>query len=283
MANLNSLKNRISVVKNTSKITNAMQLVSTAKLRRIKNEFESIDSYLALLIDTFDELIYHVQPEDFYSIFPKNNNTTAKLYIVITSDLGLCGSYNTNVINLLKSKIQPEDQIIVIGTKGYSLLHSSSLKEQILFKYLNYGEKVSYSIANEITKKVLEMYANGKISAIELIYTKFVNNITQEAVSKQLFPLEIQRTKETISQDIEFEPNSEVVLKNSIPLYIGSLIYCLGSSSKISEMASRRNAMENATNNANDLSGHLHLQFNRERQRVITQEINEIVAGADAT
>ncbi|VEU70316.1 ATP synthase F1 subunit gamma [Mycoplasmopsis glycophila] len=283
MANLNSLKNRISVVSNTSKITNAMQLVSTAKLRRIKKEFESIDSYLNLLNDTFDSLIEHVQPEDFYSIFPKNENVKSKIYIVITSDLGLCGSYNTNVINLLKKNITSEDKVIVLGTKGYSILHSTALKDQIIDHYLNYGEKVDYSIANKITKETLDLYAKGQVGEINLIYTKFVNNINQEAILKKLFPLDIEHKTKTISQNIEFEPNAEVVLKNSIPLYIGSLIYCLGSSSKISEMASRRNAMENATNNANELISNLHLQFNRERQRVITQEINEIVAGADAT
>ncbi|WP_036452921.1 ATP synthase F1 subunit gamma [Mycoplasma buteonis] len=283
MANLNSLKGRISVVSNTQKITNAMELVSTAKLRRIRSEFESIQSYLDLLSDTFEGLIAHVQPEDFYAIFPNNSNVKAKLYVLITSDLGLCGSYNTNVINLLKSKIQPEDKIIVIGTKGFSLLNSSQLKEQMIGQYLNYGEKVSYQIGNQITKIAMDLYLNHEISEINLIYTQFINNMNQEPVMKTLFPIEIERKVKTISQAIEFEPNAEVVLKNSIPLYIGSLIYCLGSSSKISEMASRRNAMENATNNANDLIHDLHLQYNRERQRVITQEINEIVAGADAT
>ncbi|WP_426461590.1 ATP synthase F1 subunit gamma [Mycoplasma hafezii] len=286
MANLNSLKGRINVVSNTQKITNAMQLVSTAKLRRIRTEFESIRSYLDLLNDTFDSLITHVQPEDFYTIFPKNDNVDAKLYIIITSDLGLCGSYNTNVVNLLKSKIQPNDKIIVIGTKGYSLLNASPYKHQVIDKYLNYGEKVSYKIGNRITKTALDLYVNQEISEINLIYTEFINNMNQEAVLRTLFPLDLSKndhTSSTMSQSMEFEPNAEVVLKNSIPLYIGSLIYCLGSNSKVSEMASRRNAMENATNNANDLIHDLYLQYNRERQRVITQEINEIVAGADAT
>ncbi|QGZ97662.1 F0F1 ATP synthase subunit gamma [Mycoplasma sp. NEAQ87857] len=282
MANLNSLKNRISVVNNTKKITNAMQLVATAKLRRTREEFQNIQSYLDLLNDTFNSLLDHVKETDFYNIFPKNTDIKAKLYVVITSDLGLCGSYNTNVINMLKSQISKQDKIIVIGTKGYNIIHSSYLRDQIIDSYVNYGEKVSYEIGSQITKKALAMYNNKEISEINLIYTKFINNINQDPVCLTLFPLNLNNHTAS-SETIEFEPNAEVVLKNSIPLYVGSLIYCLGTSSKVSEMASRRNAMENATNNASDLIHDLNLQFNRERQRVITQEINEIVAGADAT
>ncbi|WP_406613580.1 ATP synthase F1 subunit gamma [Mycoplasma corogypsi] len=286
MANLNAIKNRIAVVSNTQKITNAMQLVSTAKLRQIRKEYENIESYLDLLMDTFDSLIKHVEPNEFYSIYPKNTEANSDLYVVITSDLGLCGSYNSNVINLLKQTLKPEDKIIVLGTKGYNLLQSSHFKEQIINYFVDYGEKVSYQISNQITKDALEMYANKQINSINLVYTKFINNIRQDAVAQKLFPLEIGPKVKTVDKNvqiIEFEPNAEVVLKNSIPLYVGSLIYCLGSSSKVSEMASRRNAMENATNNAKDLIVDLRQKFNSERQSVITQEINEIVAGADAT
>ncbi|MHA0272851.1 ATP synthase F1 subunit gamma [Mycoplasma sp. 48589B] len=287
MANLNSLKNRISVVTNTRKITNAMQLVSTAKLRRIRNEFASVDAYLNSLKDTFDELISHVEPRDFFNIFPKNDNVEANLHIVMTSDLGLCGSYNHNIIKLLKTKLKPEDKIIVIGLKGYSMIQSMGASDQIVLKYTEIGESVSYEIGTLIAKKSLELYRNKKIANVFFYYTEFINNILQEAVVLKLFPFDIPEKKEEKSQQanatIEFEPNSEVVLKNSIPLYLASMVFGLGTSSKISEMASRRNAMENATKNADDLIKDLRLQYNRKRQSNITQEINEIVAGADAT
>ncbi|MFV8499669.1 ATP synthase F1 subunit gamma [Mycoplasma sp. VS424B] len=286
MANLNSLKNRISVVTNTRKITNAMQLVSTAKLRRIRNEFASVDAYLNSLKDTFDELISHVEPRDFFNIFPENKEVKGDLHIVMTSDLGLCGSYNHNIIKLLKTKLKPEDKIIVIGLKGYSMIQSMGASEQIVLKYTEIGESVSYEIGTLIAKKALDLYRNKKIANVFFYYTEFINNILQEAVVLKLFPFDIPEKKETKQEanaTIEFEPNSEVVLKNSIPLYLASMVFGLGTSSKISEMASRRNAMENATKNADDLIKDLRLQYNRKRQSNITQEINEIVAGADAT
>ncbi|WLP85878.1 ATP synthase F1 subunit gamma [Mycoplasma seminis] len=284
MANLNSLKNRISVVSNTRKITNAMQLVSTAKLRRIRTQFASVDAYLKTLQDTFDELISHVEPRDFFNIFPENKEVSANLHIVMTSDLGLCGSYNHNIIKLLKSALRPEDKIIVIGLKGYSMIQSLGAGDNIIMKFTEIGEAVSYEIGSIISKKALQLYKNKEIANVYFYYTEFINNILQEAVSLKLFPFTIpEKSQKKDTSVIEFEPNSEVVLKNSIPLYLASMVFGLGTSSKISEMASRRNAMENATKNADDLTKELMLEYNRKRQSNITQEINEIVAGADAT
>ncbi|WP_322912674.1 ATP synthase F1 subunit gamma [Mycoplasmopsis felis] len=284
MPNLNNLKNRISVVSSTQKITNAMELVSTSKLRRLRNEYTQVKSYLDTLQDTFNELIAHVQPNDFYDIFPQNN-IESSLYIVITSDLGLCGSYNSNIIKLLTEKIKQNDKIIILGTKGVGLVLGSSLKDQVIKSYINIGDKLSYKLSNEITKMALEYYTDKKISKINLIYTEFINNLTQTPISLQLFPINVNSYSKTQNQtdSIEFEPNAETVLLETIPMFISSMIYCLSANSKISEIASRRNAMENATSNAGDLIKDLKLEFNRQRQGIITQEITEIVAGADAT
>lgn len=284
MPNLNNLKNRISVVSSTQKITNAMELVSTSKLRRLRNEYTQVKSYLETLQDTFNELIAHVQPNDFYDIFPQNN-IESSLYIVITSDLGLCGSYNSNIIKLLTEKIKQNDKIIILGTKGVGLVLGSSLKDQVIKSYINIGDKLSYKLSNEITKLALEYYTDKKISKINLIYTEFINNLTQTPISLQLFPINVNSYSKTQNQtdSIEFEPNAETVLLETIPMFISSMIYCLSANSKISEMAPRRNAMENATSNAGDLIKDLKLEFNRQRQGIITQEITEIVAGADAT
>ncbi|MEA4333424.1 ATP synthase F1 subunit gamma [Mycoplasma sp. 1232] len=285
MANLNSIKNRINVINNTKKITNAMQLVSTAKLRRIRNEFESIETYLNSLNEMFRELASHVEPREFYSIFPKNTNVDSDLHIIITSDLGLCGSYNTNIVKLLKETLKPSDKIIVLGGKGLALLHSFKYDEQVISKYTELGDKISYELSSVVSKKAFEEYSNKRVANIYIYYTEFINNITQEAKKLKLFPLDIESENASVQakNTIEFEPNSEVVLKNSIPLYLASMVYGLATGSKVSEIASRRNAMENATNNATDLVDELRLQFNRKRQSNITQEINEIVAGADAT
>lgn len=284
MPNLNGLKSRINVIKNTEKITNAMELVSTSKLRRLRNEFLSISSYQATLQNILNDLINNIEPRKLYSIFPKNT-TKGKLYIVLTSDLGLCGSYNYNIFNLLKEKIQPHDQIIIIGNKGIALFKNSKLKDQVIKTIANVGDSLSYEFSSSIIKIALDLYSENKICAINLLYTEFINNLTQEAKLCQLFPFVLDKEKvgTKISQLIEFEPNAETVLVKSVPLFLTSALYNHAFSSKISEIASRRNAMENATNNAGDLIQNLQLEYNRQRQSLITQEITEIVSGADAT
>ncbi|SYV97625.1 ATP synthase F1 subunit gamma [Mycoplasmopsis edwardii] len=284
MPNLNSLKNRINVVSNTEKITNAMELVSTSKLRRLRNEYLSIVSYQDSLSEIFDNLMQNIEVSKFNSIFPKNS-AKSKLFIVITSDLGLCGSYNHNIFKLLESKIEKEDKIIVIGTKGIGQIRASKFKDQIIKSYSNIGDKLSYDLSSIIIKTALNLYLENKICEFNLIYTEFINNLTQEAICNKIFPFEIKpkNNKRKASQILEFDPDAETILLNSVPLFLTSTLYSLSFSSKISEMASRRNAMENATNNASDLIKELKLEFNRERQGIITQEITEIVSGADAT
>ncbi|CCP24046.1 ATP synthase F1 subunit gamma [Mycoplasmopsis cynos] len=284
MSNLNGLKNRINVVSNTKKITKAMELVSTSKLRRLRNEFINIQSYQNTLSDIFKDLMERIELNRFYSIFPKNDNNS-KLFIFITSDLGLCGSYNHNVYKLLENKLSPSDKIIVIGAKGIGLLKTMKYKEQILKSFANIGEKLSYEISSAIIKVALDLYLSNEISEINLIHTEFVNNLTQEAICKKIFPFEIENNKKSknLNQILEFDPDAETILLNSVPLFLTSTLYSLSFSSKISEMAARRMAMENATNNAEDLMNELKLKFNRERQGIITQEITEIVSGADAT
>ncbi|WP_435129336.1 ATP synthase F1 subunit gamma [Mycoplasma sp. 6243] len=283
MPSLNSLKNRISVVSNTQKITNAMELVSTSKLRRLRNEYTRIQAYKETLEDTFNELISHVSSRQFYEIFPKNEGIDGSVYIVITSDLGLCGSYNSNIYKMLNENLKPQDKIVVIGTKGFSMINSATIKAQMIKYYINNGDKITYKICNDITKIAFELYSKKLVSQVKLIYTKFINNINQEPRLKTLFPLDFSIQKQHNAQIIEFEPSAEEVLSDSVPMYVASMIYALSGESKISEMASRRNAMENATNNAEDLIKELRLEFNRQRQGKITQEITEIVAGADAT
>lgn len=284
MPNLNSLKNRINVVSNTEKITNAMELVSTSKLRRLRNEYLSIVSYQDSLSEIFDNLMQNIEVSKFNSIFPKNS-AKSKLFIVITSDLGLCGSYNHNIFKLLESKIEQEDKIIVIGTKGIGQIRASKFKDQIIKSYSNIGDKLSYDLSSTIIKTALNLYLENKICEFNLIYTEFINNLTQEPICNKIFPFEIKpkNNKRKASQILEFDPDAETILLNSVPLFLTSTLYSLSFSSKISEMASRRNAMENATNNASDLIKELKLEFNRERQGIITQEITEIVSGADAT
>ncbi|VEU76556.1 ATP synthase F1 subunit gamma [Mycoplasmopsis columboralis] len=283
MSNLNALKNRISVVGNTKKITKAMQLVATAKLQKTKKDLENIKNYRNLLEETFNELMQNVSQKDLQNIFPANENLDQDLYIIISSDLGLCGSYNSNIYAQIHQNVTDKDLVIFVGAKAYLYAHSFIKKENIVQKYFAYGDSFNYALAESISKDALELYFNKKIRSIKIIYTEFVNNIIQEAKTFQLFPFVVTQKVNVLTSNVEFYPNAETILRNSIPLFIGSMIYSLGNFSKISEMSSRRNAMENATENANELIHELGLEFNRKRQSLITQEITEIVSGADAT
>lgn len=284
MPNLNGLKNRISVVANTKKITNAMELVSASKLRVIKKEYDNIQNYKNSLENTFSDIMDHMSKGELDTLFPVDKSNESELYIIITSDLGLCGSYNSNIINLARTRVKENDKLILIGNKGISQANKLiKNKENILKSFAEVGNKFSYELASLIAGESFDLYKQSIISKINIIYTKFVNNVVQEAEIKTLFPLEIKTDHKSVHTEIEFEPSAEEVLKNAIPLYLSSLIYALGAASKLSEMASRRNAMENATDNAQEIEQTLILEYNSTRQGLITQEITEIVSGADAT
>ncbi|QDY88234.1 ATP synthase F1 subunit gamma [Mycoplasma anserisalpingitidis] len=284
MPNLNGLKNRISVVANTKKITNAMELVSASKLRVIKKEYDNIQNYKNSLENTFSDIMDHMSKGELDTLFPVDKSNESELYIIITSDLGLCGSYNSNIINLARTRVKENDKLILIGNKGISQANKLiKNKDNILKSFAEVGNKFSYELASLIASESFDLYKQSIISKINIIYTKFINNVVQEAEIKTLFPLEIKTDHVSVHTEIEFEPSAEEVLKNAIPLYLSSLIYALGAASKLSEMASRRNAMENATDNAQEIEQTLILEYNSTRQGLITQEITEIVSGADAT
>lgn len=284
MPNLNGLKNRISVVANTKKITNAMELVSASKLRVIKKEYDNIQNYKNSLENTFSDIMDHMSKGELDTLFPVDKSNESELYIIITSDLGLCGSYNSNIINLARTRVKENDKLILIGNKGISQENKLiKNKENIIKSFAEVGNKFSYELASLIASESFDLYKQSIISKINIIYTKFINNVVQESEIKTLFPLEIKTDHKSVHTEIEFEPSAEEVLKNAIPLYLSSLIYALGAASKLSEMASRRNAMENATDNAQEIEQTLILEYNSTRQGLITQEITEIVSGADAT
>ncbi len=276
-------KRRITSVKVISKITKAMKLVATAKLRRAKNNFENIREYYESVNNTVAELINNVK--DLSKVFPKNDNEKT-LYIAITSDLGLCGGYNSNVLRLLKNNLKPNDVLVMIGTKGYN--HMMSLNRKPEFNFLKTGDKPAYEIANTISLEALSQYYSNNIGKVKLIYTKYINTLTFEPTLRTILPVtkpvdENGKVIKLATKNYEFEPDAETVFKKMIPLYVSSLIFGSISESKISEQSSRRTAMENATDNAEDLKVELELKYNRARQGAITQEISEIIAGSDAS
>ncbi len=282
MASLQETKSRLTSVSTTKKITKAMQLVATAKLRKAKSNLESIQDYYTSVYETFQKLLNNVS--DVKKLFPQETKKST-LHIIITSDIGLCGGYNSNVLKLLKSDIKSSDKVIVLGNKGISHLKAvgiNSFKE-----FPSVGDEPNYDYASGIGQEAISQFLSGEVETVKLIHTKFINSVTFEAKRTQLLPIEKPKNNEVDSVQkmkvmTEFEPSAEIVLKKSIPLYVSAMIFGSMVESKVSEMSSRRTAMENATDNAEELIKKLNLEYNRARQAAITQELSEIVGGSEA-
>ena len=274
MTSLQEIKNRINSIKTTKKITKAMKLIAAAKLKSSRKNLESFNEYANSIEEIFNEVnTYYLNGKE--KIFSKKT-----LFIVITSDIGLCGSYNANIINLLLKNFKVNDKIIIFGNKGISNLKNRKINTTL--EIPNIGDVIDYEKVLLTTKKALILYNENKVGHIKIIYTKFINSINFSPYVKNLLPIE--NIEKNIKDDsvFEFEPNPKIILKNMIPLYLSSSINKFLIESKVSEMASRRMAMENSTENAKELIEQLNLAYNRVRQSKITQEIIEIVAGSNS-
>ena len=280
MASLQEIKSRLNSVSTTKKITKAMQLVATAKLQKAKNNLDGIQDYYTSVYDMFQDLMNSVT--DIKKILPEDG-AESTLHILITSDLGLCGAYNSNILKMFKKTYKRGDKVYVLGTKGVSALKTLGIKADLEFPGI--GDEPNYMTASIMARDAMNLFESKEINKVNLLHTKFINSVTFEATETQLLPVSeenIDKTKESkIGALTEFEPDAETVLKNALPLYISALIFGSSAESKVSEMSSRRTAMENATDNAEELISKLDLDYNRARQAAITQEINEIVGGSD--
>ena len=280
---LQATKRRISSVNNTKKITNAMKLVATSKLRIWKNKLGGTSVYASTLHHLMGVLSLCVGKENLKAVYPYDETVDSTLYIIITSSLGLCGGYNYGVYKLAQKQIdKSKDKVVVIGTKGYSYFNKN--KYNVDDKFVNLLNDYDLQKVRELRNYVMSLLDNRKVSKVRIIYTSFINSITFIPKCEDVFPLtNIDGEEPTQKEkDMLIEPNPEIVLKNIIPLYIESLINGRIIESSVSEQASRSNSMDSATDNAKDILSKLQIQYNKARQQAITQEITEIVGGANA-
>lgn len=282
MPSLKSVKNRKDIVLTIKKITKAMELVATSKIKKAKRNCDSISQYCLRIEEAFHSLNLNIKKwSDIISTNPSN----PKAFIIITSDLGMCGAYNSNILKLAKTKVSEEDYLFIIGSRGVKIFKKNFDEDKIILSFENVGDEPNYDIVDAIVDKVFPMLLNSAISSIQILSTKFINSITYQTECKSLFPFEPKKDQKLETQlffnkNIEFEPNPQTVIKKALPLYLGAMIYYSIAFSKISEMASRKMAMENSSNNATEIINELEKQYNKIRQSKITQEITEIVAGA---
>lgn len=282
MANdMQSIKRRIKSVESTKKITKAMQLVATSKLRKARNQMDELRPYYSKIQETVGQILESNKGmvESPYLI---ENQAGKHIYIIVTSSLGLCGGYNANVFKTMVECLKPDDEIYMIGSKGASYLAHHHIDYHSQYVELNstLDFKDVIRLVHELTKR----YQNQEIASIQMIYTKFVNNLTFQPCVMDLLPVHTQDFENmTLTKKATlFELSPEAVLNDLIPMYLQSVIYGYLVESVTSENASRRTSMENATDNAEDLIEELLLKYNQARQSAITNEISEIVAGANA-
>lgn len=280
---MRDIKRRIKSVNSTKQITNAMKLVSTAKLKRTRDRFEKVQPYSETVNRTIQGILGSANNIEHKYI--SEREIKKSLYIVITADRGLCGGYNINAIKKALEDIEDKEKasFIVIGQRAKGYLEKRNY--EILGEYLQISEKPQYSHAKDIGRLALKLYKDGEIDEIKLIYTRFASTISQVPELLKLLPASKPNEEQSGEKEfkyVSYEPSPGAVLDYLIPKYVESTIFGALVESAASEQAARRMAMENATDNAEEMIGNLTLSFNQARQAAITQEITEIVGGAEA-
>ena len=278
-AGLIEIKRRLKSVESTKKITNAMGLVATSKLRKCRKELSINEQYLEIAEKTMRSLA-KVSEEKFNNPYFDGNDGKYKLYIIITSDTGLCAGYNNNVVAFLDDLIKDEKEdykIISVGGKGISYLRRNGL--ETIDEYVDIPDVPTIKEVKLVYKKALDLFNSGEVSEVNVVYTKFISPIKQEVKSERLLPVEagVGEVGEVI-----VEPDLQTVLVDSLDIYLKGKLRTLMLSAKCSEQSARMQAMDGATSNANDIIQNLNIKYNRIRQSMITQEISEIVGGAEA-
>lgn len=271
-----AIKARIRSVDSTKKITKAMQLVASSKLKRQKEFMEENREYAHYLKETVVDILSSLEHSN-HPYLQKNEGKAVT--IVFTSDMGLCGGYNANVLRMLEREIGNETDIIMLGGRGANWIHSRDFH---VIKEETDLEDECYAELSAIADELLSKYRNQEISAIHILYTKFVNSVSFMPTYVTLLPVEEEARASTQSAVTEFEPAGDQILDTLVPMYVRSLLYSYFLETKTSEQASRRMAMESATDNAEEIKETLELQYNQARQAAITQEITEIVGGVNA-
>ena len=270
------IKKRIKSVGSSYKITSAMKLVSTVKLKKWKNKMLANKEY-ALRIDEIARTVFSSVEESNNPFFEKKY-ADKNLYIVLSSSLGLCGAYNNNIFRLADAHIKANDDAIILGNKAISHYQNGEFNKIETFK--EYAGVNNVSTINAIVDYIKKEYLKGTYQEVHLIYTSYKNSLVFHPVDYQVLPLEMEKNESNIGYPPIMEPDQESLINVLIPLYLKNSVYAKFLESEVCEQAARSNAMENATKNAEELLDSLQIEFNKARQAAITQEITEIVGAS---
>ena len=290
MASLDDLKKRIASVKSTQKITKAMKMVAAAKLRRAQESAEKGRPYSEKMNNVILNLSSGISDKDNApKLLSGTGNDNVHLCVVMTSDRGLCGGFNSNIIKKAKSyfsKILSEGKelkIITVGSKGNDQLkrmYGDKIIENISFKE---SKNANYFDADKVGKIVIDKFENSEFDICTIFYNQFKNVITQIPQAQQIVPLNSEDSEDNTSEEsYEFEPDEDEILSNLLPKNISTQIFKAMLENSASEQGSRMSAMDNATRNAGEMVDKLTIQYNRSRQAAITKELIEIISGAES-
>lgn len=286
MATLREIRQRIKGVKNTQKITKAMKMVAAAKMRRAQDRMLAARPYADKIGDLVHNLVAQVEyhPSPLLAERPVERVTL----VLVTSDRGLCGGFNANAIRAASNEISSlkgkDVELVCVGRKGYDFFKKRDFN--IASRYLNIFNNLGYSHAHQIAQYLMDRFTTGETDAVKLIYNEFKSVAQQKLVTADLLPIRIDASddEQQVPQNIDYtyEPSLDRLLSALLPKYTNTQVWRSLLESFASEQAARMMAMENATDNANELIQSLTLQFNKARQAAITKEILEIVGGAEA-
>ena len=285
------IRGKIKSVENTKKITKAMEMVAASKMRKAQERMRSARPY-ADKIRNITANLSQANPEYRSAYMRADGNSKAAGFVVVTTDKGLCGGLNTNVLRAITNKMRDlqaeavKVQAVAIGNKGLGFLNRVGVP--VLSHATQLGDTPQLEKLIGPVKVMLDAFVEGKVDAVYLCYTKFINTMKQEPVVEQLLPLSAARLEQTAAErqaggwDYIYEPDAASVIDELLTRYIEALVYQAVAENMASEQSARMVAMKSATDNAGNLIGELKLVYNKTRQAAITKELSEIVSGAAA-
>ena len=303
MANTKNIKDRINSIKNTQKITRAMKMVAAAKVKKCENAVKASRPFTKELTEMLHKLLISVdsfpvdnekkpeKPINNWRVLLEKRQVKTSGLLIITSDKGLAGAYNANLVRYTLKEIERlhsegiNAKLFIIGQKGLSALkrEQRTVNFDIIKNYPAFAQGGSSALGTVVAEDMAELFVNGEIDEMRIITTRFKNMMSYSVEKWEILPM--TDTKEDVqkySSDFEFEPELPVMLSYTVPYYIANIIYQALLEAAASELASRMTAMSAACNNAEEMINTLTVEFNKARQQAITNEITEIISGADA-
>ncbi len=289
MANSREIQARMKSIKDTMKITNAMYMISSSKLQKARRDLKNTEPYFYAIQESLAKIL-EMSPETGNEFFDERENIPKherkQGYIVVTADKGMAGAYNHNVIKIAEKEALSDNKnmLFVVGQVGRRYFEKKNIPVDINFKYT--AQNPNMNRARIISEKVVELFKNGDLDEVYIVYTRMVNSVTFNAEIKQLLPLKKNRLvtdgAENNYQQCYFEPDVDTVFRHIVPDYVAGYVYSALVESYCSEHNARMMAMQTATDAAKDMLKRLGIEYNRARQAAITQEITEVVAGSKA-